>query len=522
MYSIIPKPLNIKYYKNIFLTLKNECDFSSDFPKSRELAKIYLNNFFNIKLIDKSIYPSGDYFLSINRNKNLSEEEYTLEITSHRIIINSSSDFGSINAIKTLVQILNQSKNNVLSGLFIQDKPYLKRRGFMLDVSRHFLNKDELLKFLEAASMFKYNVFHFHLSDDQGFRIESKKYPNLHLIGSKRKETMKDGKEYSGYYTQEEIKEIVEFCSIRGIEVVPEIDLPAHTNAMIAAYNELGVFIPKDFEVSTRWGLKADLICSWKEEVYEFIFNLFDELITLFPSKYFHIGGDEANKTKWAHSEECNSKMKELGIKTYMDMQGYFSNRLIKFLNSKNKIPILWNDILKANNLKGDYVIQHWTHKPNEEYINAGGKIIYSQCPSLYLDYPTGITSMKKTYNLTIQNDIIPEKNLIGAEACIWTEYLKNYSEICNYSFPRLISISENFWSIEKNYNDFKLRLKTTFSLLDKLGIINYTKNFRNLDPNIFKIIKQAFNFRIRCQHLLRDSAKNWRNLIKTDKIILD
>lgn len=521
MYSIIPKPLNIEYFDGQFLEFKKDIDFSSDFQKSRELAKIYFKQFFNIKIVDKSIYPSNDYFLNIKKVKDLSEQEYILEITNKKITISASFDEGVINAIKTLIQILNQSKEKI-ECLTIKDKPLLERRGFMLDVARHFSTKDELFKILEAASIYKYNVFHFHLSDDQGFRIESKRYPNLHLIGSKRKETMTDGKEYSGYYTQEDIKEIISFCDLRGIEVIPEIDLPAHTNAIIASYNELGVFVPQNFEVSTRWGIKADLICSWKEEVYQFLFDLLDEISSLFPSKYFHIGGDEANKTKWAQSDECTTKMKELGIKTYMDMQGYFSNRIIEFLNSKGKTPILWNDILRAKNLKGDYIIQHWVSEPDQNFISNGGKIIYSQCPDLYLDYPNGMTPMKKTYSLEIKNGIIPEKNLIGAEACIWTEYLKNYSELCNFTFPRLLSIAENFWSFEKDYNDFKNRLQDNFKMLDDIGIINYFKDFKDLDPGFFTKIRHTIHFRTRCQHLLRESAKNWRNMRKTDKITIE
>ena len=422
------------------------------------------------------------------KDKNIShEDEYEIEIKRNKITVRFSHEKGKFYAEKTLEQL--KISREKIPDCFIKDKPQFSHRGFMLDPCRHFLTVDEIKKVIDAAAYLKMNVFHFHLSDDQGFRIESKKFPLLNQVGSHRKNSLfgrtNEGKPHGGFFTQEEIKSIVSYCSERHIDVIPEIDLPGHTMAIIASYPELSCE-KKQIDVCMKQGIFDDILCAGNEKVYEFISELFEEIIPLFPSQYFHIGGDEVPKTKWKSCEVCKNKMKEENLENFHQLQGYFMNRITGFLLSKNKTPIMWNDTLKSKKISPETtVIQHWLHdkKIMENFINNGGKYIESDFFHFYSDYPYHMTPLKKVYSFSAEKT----ENLLGVETPAWSEYIRDFDKLSFMLFPRICAVAEIGWTKNenKNYERFYENLKTLYPYFKSKGI--NPADLKAVNPNILK-----------------------------------
>lgn len=359
----------------------------------------------------------------------------------------------------------------------------------MLDPCRHFLTVDEIKKIVDAAAYLKMNVFHWHLSDDQGFRIESKKFPLLNEIGSYRKNSLfggtNEGQPHGGFFTHEEIKDVVEYCKERYIEVIPEIDLPGHTIAIIASYPELSCRKEK-IDVCMKQGIFPEILCAGNEKVYEFLFELLDEIIPLFPSEYFHIGGDEVPKKNWKSCECCNKKIQEEKLKSFDELHGYFMNRIEDFLLSRNKTPIMWNDTLKSGKINHKTtVIQHWLHdkKIMEDFIADGGKYIESDFFHFYSDYPYHMTPLKKVYNFEAEKT----ENLLGVETPAWSEYIRNFDKLCYMLFPRICAVAEIGWtkSENKDYDRFYENLKYLYPYFKSQGI--NPAELKLVNPNTLK-----------------------------------
>lgn len=483
---VIPK---IVFYKKEedFFNFNNIFSYNSEFEGLDIIIKTYF-----LKL--KKIKAEHGEKISFKLDKTLDEEAYTIKVAKDNIYIKASTIDGCFNAIKTLFLL---TKDNKVECCHINDKPSFSYRSYMLDVSRHFFTIDQVKSLITSLSLFKINKFHFHLSDDQGFRIESKVYPKLNTIGSYRKE---NNVNYGGYYTQKELIDLVDFASNIGVEIIPEIDLPSHTNALLSSYNNLSCFNAYK-EVTNYWGIMDSILCAGKDSTYEFIETLLAEIIPLFKSKYFHIGGDEANKTNWMSCEDCKKRMRDNNISTFVDLQGYFSNRIIDIVKKYNKIPILWNDALEAKNLSTDFICQFWcTYHPNDRsnmrrFSQSNQKIIFSKNVPLYLDYPHGINSCKKLYNLDIKKSYISDGQVCGIEAPLWTEYIETFEKLGKNTFPRILALSERAWNYEhKNYKSFKDGLSTAFEYLDMLGI-SYLSNKKIYDPNPLRAIRQIKDF---------------------------
>ena len=291
--------------------------------------------------------------ISFEKKENVfRKDEYQIDIKGGKITVKFSDEQGKFYAEKTIEQIKNSGIK--IPDCVIKDKPQFSHRGFMLDPCRHFFTVEEVKKIIDAAAFLKMNVFHFHLSDDQGFRIESKKFPLLNEIGSKRKNSLfgrtNERKPHCGFFTHDEIREIVSYCEERYIDVIPEIDLPGHTMAIIASYPELSCKKEK-IDVCMKNGIFPEILCAGNEKVYDFIFGLLDEIIPFFPSEYFHVGGDEVPKKNWKNCEDCKKKLSEENLLNFNELQGYFMNRIADFLLSRNKKPIMWNDTLKSGKI---------------------------------------------------------------------------------------------------------------------------------------------------------------------------
>ena len=393
------------------------------------------------------------------------------------------------------------------ASMIIEDTPRFGYRGMMLDVSRHFMPLSFIKKFIDLIAMHKMNTFHWHLTDDQGWRIEIKKYPKLTSIGSKRTETVaghvlkspvslriwKDVQEYDGiphegYYTQEEIKEVVAYASERFITIIPEIDLPGHTSSLIAAYPEYGSS-DKNIGVKTIWGIQEDIIKP-NENTFNFLKDVFTEIADLFPSQYIHIGGDEANKKQWIESEEVQEIMKNLELENEAQLQSYFISRMEKILNSLNKKIIGWDEIIQGG-LNPNATIMSWRGvEGGITAAKAGNYAIMTPTSHCYFDYYQrkssdeplaigGFTPLQKVYEfepIPKELDLNQSSKILGAQGNLWTEFIKTPEQVEYMTVPRMTALSEVVWSKRKvrNFKEFKLRLNLYKYFLD-LENINYS-----------------------------------------------
>jgi hexosaminidase len=455
--------------------------------------------------------------ISSEINSDIPNEGYIIDAIKDGIKIQYSTESGLYYANKTIKQILSQSKFG-LPQLHIEDTPKYGYRGFMLDCSRHFFDKEAIKKYIDILADLKINKFHWHLTDDQGWRVEIKAYPLLTEVGSKRKSTRNDGIAVEGFYTQDDIKEIISYCNERFIEVIPEIDMPGHFTSAIASYPNLGCE-DKEIGVSESFGIHADIACAGKESTYIFCENVLKEIFNLFPSKFIHLGGDEALKLKWINCPDCQKAIKENNLANEEELQGYFMNRMVNFAIENGKDVINWNDGLLGGNINDNVVMQYWEEsKKSKEILYKEAlnerKVIMSPFYSYYMDYPYGMTSLKKTYNYEIDEKI--KSSVIGLETPIWTEYVENTDKLEYMIFPRLIAIAERAWSLDNHYDTFLIRLEEFNNSLDEKNI-KYAEKFNpNKIISVFQVVKffrNAFDTTLRKNLKLRVLNKSANKL---------
>ena len=373
----------------------------------------------------------------------------------------------------------------------IEDCPIYSYRGFSLDCARHSFRIPDIKKLIDAAALFRLNRFHWHLTDDQGWRIEMSSHKRLNEISSVRKKSafggVIDEHEYRALFTKEEIKEIVEYCKERHIEVIPEIDMPGHASAILAAYPELGCF-KKPVEVQIKQGIYKNILCVSNENVYSFVYDILDEICELFPYEYIHIGGDETPTKSWEECPNCRKMKEELGLKDFNALQSVFTKRIADYLKSKGRKTIVWNESLKGGMPKADSVcVQHWMGGGNLsfEYAEKGGEVIESDFFHYYCDYPYGMTPLKKTYNFRPEKKYknCEAKKPFGIEAEMWTEYVRDFDTLCYRYFPRIAAIAETAWGYKTSYKDFTERFKAIEPILNENGIKPAPIKDRDLNP---------------------------------------
>lgn len=498
--SIIPKPLYQKIANGFFLLDENtSIESEKSFTKIADFLKNSLKEFHNLEISSKN-KTKKIVFTFDSTIKN--EEGYHLEISKNQIKISANSSKGAFYAVQSLFQLFpskTKSKSISIQCLEIKDEPKFAYRGMHLDVSRHFFSVDFIKKYLDLMAMLKMNTFHWHLTDDQGWRIEIKKYPKLQEIAAFRKETLIghfsdepqqfDGKKYGGFYSQKQIKEIVSYASERQITVIPEIEMPGHSQAAIAAYPELGC-TKKQVEVAPKWGVFEDIYCS-NENTFEFLEDVIDEVIPLFPGKYIHIGGDEAPKTSWENCAQCQKNIKEKGLKDAHELQSYFITRMEKYINSKGKLIIGWDEILEGG-LAPNATVMSW--RGNQGAIDAAKQkhaVILTPNSHCYFDYYQseneneplaigGFLPLEKVYNFNpIPDELTAEeaKYVLGAQGNIWTEYLSTPEKVEYMAFPRMVALSEVVWNNgPKNYTNFVKRLEQFNKKLTVLNV-NYANH---------------------------------------------
>jgi hexosaminidase len=418
-------------------------------------------------------------------------EGYRLTVDLSGVTIRAKTEAGLFYGAQTLRQMLPPAergggdKTAVIPCLEIDDRPRFQWRGFMLDVARHFSSVAAVKQLIDALALLKMNVLHLHLCDDQGWRMEIERYPRLVEVGASRPETQvggvlgrkKDGIPHSGYFTKDNLREIIAYAGARFITVVPEIEMPGHCRAALAAYPGLGC-TGGPYSVSTTAGIKKDIYCAGQEAVFSFLQGVLDEVIALFPSPWIHIGGDEAPKNRWRACPRCQERIAAEGLRDERELQAYFIRRMARYIEEKGRRVIGWNEILSGD-LPPSVTVQHWLggKKGVRRHLRRGGRIIGSYFFYSYLDYNHGFLPLSKVYAYDpVPRGLEPRyrKNVIGIETPLWTETASTLQRRQAFVFPRLVAAAENNWTApgpQRHFQGFLARLPLLLGRLRRLGI---------------------------------------------------
>ena len=457
--------------------------------------------------------PLGKGELQFLVNPDLAAEQYTISVSADGVVVEASALNGFVYACETLKQMLpaaiyggKKAKADwVLPCVRIADQPRFAYRGMHLDCSRHFWSVEETKRYIDIMTTYKLNRLHWHLTDDQGWRIEIKSYPRLTEVAAWRDGTCigkdmesSDGIRYGGFYTQEQLREVVAYAAERGITVIPEVDLPGHMVAALAAYPELGC-TGGPYEVSTTWGIKKEVLCPGKEATFTFLEDILTELTDIFPSEYIHIGGDECPRQRWKECPDCQQRIAELGIKSDDKhsaedyLQNYVTARIQAFLNSKGRKIIGWDEILEGKLAEGATVMSWRGVKGGLKAARMGYDVIMSPNTYMYFDYyqsadkdkePLAIghcLPLEKVYSYEPYTDLPAEAcpHILGVQANLWTEFIGTNDYLEYMMLPRAAALSEVQWSpaAAKDWESFRVRIKAAPAVYAILGY-----NFRPLD----------------------------------------
>jgi len=512
-FNIIPLPQNMEARKGTFTLKKDTRIYTPEGLADWELPAQY---FMAMTATSTGYRLTSQVFKKFKEAKSnsiffvqdpgiLADEGYTLEVKPNAVIIRAKTAAGAFYGVQTLRQLLPTEFGGTHSfgsvkwtapACLIQDAPRFAYRGMHLDCGRQFFQPVFVKKYIDMLAMHKLNTFHWHLTEDQGWRIEIKKYPELQRIASCRKETLIghyndapqrfDGKKYCGFYTQREIKDIVEYARKRFITIIPEIEMPGHSLAALSAYPELGC-TGGPYEAATKWGVFEDVFCAGNEKTFAFLDDVIAEVCDLFPGTYIHIGGDECPNTRWEACEKCKKRMKDEGLKDAHELQSYFIRRMEKTLALHNRKIIGWDEILEGG-LAPTATVMSW--RGTEGGIaaaNAGHDAIMTPGSHCYFDHyqsdpgtePVaigGLTTLERAYSY----EPIPEglsavaaKHIIGAQGNVWTEYMPKSEQVEYMAFPRACAMAEVVWSSKekRSWTDFSRRIQPHFSRLDASGL---------------------------------------------------
>lgn len=428
--------------------------------------------------------------LSLEKQPDKSEEAYSLRVKKDRVEICGNGEAGLFYGVQTLKQLLIQ-ENFSLPEAEIEDEPAFASRGFMLDCGRYFFTKEAVMELLELMALHKLNEFHWHLSEDQGFRCEIESQLLLTEIGSYRAYTNFNKTPHRGFYTRTEMKEIVDFAHERYIKVIPEIDTPGHAVSMLAAYPFLSCF-DRELTVATSWGIKHDVLCVGKESTFSFMFSVFDELAEIFTDGIIHIGGDEVPATRWRLCPHCQKRMKDEGLKNEEELHTYYLGRIASYLQQKGIQVRMWNDRVRERMVDSSVCWQLWngemTRQQVCEQLERGRRFIISSSGSFYLDLPYGQVSLRDTYEYDMLQWRVSNKGaegILGAEACLWAEFVPDMERAHFTAFPRLGAVSETCWTRaeKRSYDRFWENLDGYYRVLHFFGVTPAKKSRVNPGP---------------------------------------
>lgn len=517
--SLLPKPVTLVQGKGNFtlpyhLTFITPANAELKSIASRLSAKILVNKKYSISVKDGSAPTAGSIFLSLSTDKKIPEEGYSLKVNSAGISLTARKPAGIFYGMQTLLQLFPADIESrtasfdgawILPQVTIEDYPRFGWRGLMLDVSRHFFTKAEVEQYIDDMARYKFNVLHWHLTDDQGWRIEIKSLPKLTSVGAWRVDktgtfnkfsppSAGEPRTYGGFYTQDDIREIVKYAKDRYIDILPEIDVPGHSLAAIASYPELsctpGTYAVNSGEPFMIWpagghfyGMLDNTLCPANEKVYEFMDKVFTEVAQLFPFGYIHMGGDETARNFWEKSDQIKALMQKENLKNLDEVQSYFVKRMEKIVSSKGKKLIGWDEILDGG-LPSNAAVMSWRGmKGGIQAARLGHEVVMSPTDFVYLDYMQSDASMeppvyaslrlKKTYQFEPVPDGIDASLIKGGQGNLWTEQVYTLRQAEYMTWPRGFALAEILWSPreKRNWDDFVSRVESQFVRLDKAKI---------------------------------------------------
>ncbi len=508
--SVIPQPVQMEVGRGVFdldadtrIMLSNPTNLEVQQLTESWARPIRATSGFNLLLVDTpDDAPSNMITLRLSQDAPHPAEGYRLNVTSDAVTVEAKTPTGLFYGLQTLTQLLFGDHTSGWSVPIVQivDAPRFAYRGMHLDVGRHFFPVAFIKKYIDLLAMYKMNKFHWHLTDDQGWRIEIKKYPKLTEIGAYRQETVMgknferfdrpyvgDGKPHGGFYSQEEVREVVAYARARYIDVIPEIEMPGHATAALAAYPEFAC-TDGPFDVPTTWGIFEDVFCP-KEETFQFLEDVLTEVIALFPSQYIHIGGDEVPKVRWQESEVAQEVISREGLADEDELQSYFIKRIESFLQAQGRRLIGWDEILEGG-LAPDATVMSWRGMEGGiEAAKEGHDVIMTPTSHCYFDYYQadpeqeplairGLTPLEKVYSFEPVPEMLSAEDaehILGAQGNVWTEYMATTDYVEYMVFPRMLALSEVVWSPPdlRNWEDFVQRLPDHLRYFDALGV-NY------------------------------------------------
>jgi hexosaminidase len=520
--NIIPAPVELKMNTgNFSFNHSTQIIAAESAMHEAKMFNFYLKKLYGYALPVKSKLgnsKSGNVIILELTKSTDRKDAYNMAVESNKILITSTGNEGLFYGIQTLLQLLPENKTEIaeqpyeIPQLSIKDYPRFQYRGMHLDVGRHFFGVDFIKKYIDYLAYYKFNNFHWHLTEDQGWRIEIKRYPRLTSVGGFRNGTIighypgtgNDSIHSGGFYTQEQIKDIVKYAQDRFITIIPEIEMPGHSSAAIAAYPQLSCFPDESTKISDKtpwagsrngkqvqqtWGVFEDVYCP-SEYTFKFLENVLDEVMKLFPSKYIHIGGDECPKTAWKRSAFCQKLIKDKNLKDEHGLQSYFIQRIEKYLNSKGRSIIGWDEILEGG-LAPNATVMSWrgeeggiaaAQQKHDVIMTPGTYVYFDHSQTKTEDSVTigGYLPLEKVYNYEpVPKELTGEeaKYVLGAQGNVWTEYMGNTSKVEYMIFPRMSALSEVLWSPKENRNwkEFSDKLPDIYKRYELWGA-NYSK----------------------------------------------
>jgi hexosaminidase len=489
--NVIPKPTQLIEKSGVFeITPDTRILFSAGNKEARRISEMLARQINTASGYNLTVNPIAiseavvdAIFLTTGGSPaTLGPEGYQLIVEDHSVTLRAPTPAGLFYGVQTIRQLLPpeiENESPVLGNfrwnipcVQMLDQPRFSWRGMLLDCCRHFMTKDFVKRYLDLLALYKMNRFHWHLTEDQGWRIEIMKYPELIETSAWRKEA--DGTIYGGYYTQQDIREVVQYAAERFITVIPEIELPGHSLAALAAFPQISC-TGGPFEVMSDWGIFKEVYCAGNEATFQFLENVLTEVIELFPAPYLHIGGDECPKERWQNCPKCQARIKAEGLKDEFELQSYFIKRIEKFLNTRNRQIIGWDEILEGGLAPGA-TVQAWRNVEGAiAAAKSGHPAIVSPVTHAYFDYPIEKTNLEKTYEfhpVPAGLTAAEEKYILGGECTMWTERAPQET-IDSKMFPRILGICEALWTgpKDKNFEQFRNRVGKHYPRLDKLGV---------------------------------------------------
>lgn len=498
--SMIPNPLSVERLEGAFqLDGKTTIRVKPASPEIIDTARYLAANIkdqvgISVAVAEGDAGDSPGILLTTEgADRSLGEEGYNLRVSVDGIVLRANTAKGVFWGVQSIRQLLPVGKTDTVTieGVNILDKPRFPWRGMHLDVGRHFMPVEFVKRYIDLLAYHKLNTFHWHLTEDQGWRIEIKKYPKLTEVAAWR--TQEDGSRYGGFYTQDEIREVVAYAASRHITVVPEIEMPGHTKAVLAAYPELSC-TGGPFEVPAKWGIFEDVFCAGNDQTFKFLEDVLEEVMPLFPGEFFHVGGDECPKARWKECAKCQQRIKDEGLASEDELQSWFIKRMARFLASHEKRLVGWDEILEGGLAPSATVMSWRGNKGGIKAAQMGHDVVMSPTTHCYFDYRQADGpdeggsphAPKLTLETVYEFDPIPPelspeegKYVLGGQANVWTERIPTPQRVEYMAFPRTCALAEAVWSVpeRRDWDDFHRRLKVHLQRLEAMKV-----NFRRLD----------------------------------------